>query len=279
MVYRIQKKLWVSLIYSLSYCTTLYSIDPGTFLIGLAGYITLRPIESAIKTCINAFNDNKPPAITYNTLINHNGSGILTVTLPSIPIVRSDASKNLFAFMRNTSAKTYAKTAGILTISGYLYILSRVSWMQAYLAAPTCISYWFADTTFEKLLLLDTDQMHELITQEFMQNFQVHDQKSLKDGIYAFLQNIEEELACWHHYEKFVKRIDTGLYVSEKSLAFASATIKALIPLSSLVIDSIPSINMAKLLGINHQLFAQVQERIARLHYYKNIFLQSTIVI
>lgn len=173
----------------------------------------------------------------------------------------------------------YGKAAVGTVAVGYVYILYCVSSLQRYLTDPKRISLWFSQYDLNKLLLLDMDKMQDLLVQEFVSVYNVSDQKNLKAAVSDFLADMQAELASLEQYQTLAGRIETVSSLGEKCFSPVTDIARSVIPFGGIVLDYMPAVTINTLFFVDSTLKTTVQERISRIHYYKNIFLQSTIVI
>lgn len=173
----------------------------------------------------------------------------------------------------------YGKVQMAAAATGYLYILYSISSLQRYLTDPKRICLWFSEYDLNKLLLLNLDQIQELVIQEFITTYNVSDQKSLKPAVSKFLNDIETELASLQSYQTIAGRINTVSSIAEKCCSPFSDMARTIIPFAGMVLDYAPTVSINNLFFVNSTLQTSIQDRISRIHYYKNIFLQSTIVV
>jgi hypothetical protein len=173
----------------------------------------------------------------------------------------------------------YGKVGLATAATGYVYILYVISSLQRYLLDPKRVSLWFSQYDLNQLLLLDLDKMQELLVQEFISTYNVADQKSLKPAVSSFLEDIETELASLERYQTLSGRIGTVSTVVEKCCTPVTDIARSVIPFAGIALDYIPMISINSIFFVNATLKTTIQERISRVHYYKNIFLQSTIVV
>jgi hypothetical protein len=260
-------------------------VTPLTLAIAAGGYVVARGVEWAGT---KLFSPPMPSPSTGATQMNVNitatGSGSVHLINPTIipvpkPAEPDKSTHNFFDQIKNISFKGYG-TATVTTVgAGYLYLLYSISRMQNYLSSPQRVSLWFPEYELNKLLLLEPQAMHELLIQEFVSSYQVIDQKSLKDGILAFMHDIETELDYLAAYQNTTNRLDKASGFTHKCGSACGYIIRTIIPGSGTALDYAPSVGLPRLFFVDFALKNSVQERISRLHYYKNIFLQSTIVI
>ncbi|MBY0109825.1 MAG: hypothetical protein K2X90_01815 [Candidatus Babeliaceae bacterium] len=186
---------------------------------------------------------------------------------------------NKFHSLQEFYENNYGKLGIAVAISGYVYILYLINSLQRYLTDPKRISLWFSEYDLNKLLLLEPDQMKELLIQEFINIYQVSDPKSLKIAVSKFLNDIEAELKSLAYFENIAGTINSLSLITENCCSPLCYLARNAIPGSGLIIDLIPGVTINNLFFINSKLKMAIQERISRIHYYKNIFLQTTIVV
>lgn len=215
--------------------------------------------------------------ITNN--ITNSGGGTVHFTHPFFPGSLGTHQQMAENFFESLTYTDYAKTALFATGSAYLYLVYTISRTQKYLNDPQRKSLWFYEIPFNTLLMLEPRAMENLLIQEFITLYKVNDQKTLKDSIYAFIQDLEEELSCLTAYQGFITRLETVSQVTQKSASACGYALNYMIPLSGMVLSYLPSLEVSNIFFIDIPLKKSIQERISRIHYYKNIFLQSTIVI
>ncbi len=264
------------------------AVEYALALVAGGGYVVLRVAEWGLNKLFSYAPAPVPAPVPQQTIVNNiNVSGNSQVTLtnpalvPPVPAAASEG-KNILALVDrlvNLPLSSYGKTTLLLAGTGYLYLLYTVRRMQNYLSSTRCISLWFSEQELNKLLLLEPKTMHELLIQEFMSSYQVNDQKSLKDGIVAFMHDLEMELACLTAYKKITQGIDTASGFTARCGAACGSVLKTVIPVSGLAMAVAPSTKLANIFFIDAHLQEKIQERISRIHYYKNIFLQSTIIL
>ncbi len=194
---------------------------------------------------------------------------------PVQPTIQTKAIYSVPEFYRNN----YGKATIVVAITGYLYVLYLVSSLQRYLTDPKRISLWFSEYDLNKLVLLEPEHMKELIIQEFINIYQVSDQKSLKNGVLRFLNDMELELKNLARYERISGIINSLSLITENCCSPFCYLARTALPAAGLILDIVPSFSINNLFFINNKLKIAIQERISRIHYYKNIFLQTTIVV
>lgn len=163
--------------------------------------------------------------------------------------------------------------------TGYLYMLYSINSMQRYLTDPQRVSLWFSEYDLNKLLLIEPDQMQELIVQEFITRYTVSDQKSLKVAVTKFMNDSETELALIDQYQRITGFLDTVSSCAESCCSACTYLARTAIPFAGIALDYMPAVGLHNLFFVNSALKTSIQERISRIHYYKNIFLQSPIVV
>lgn len=270
------------------YQQELQATDPGAA-IGIAiiastGYAVLRTGEWC---AYRLFGSNNPvPSISYTSQTNHiNVSGHSTVHLKNSSAhvqpanSTSSGSNHLYEGFSHIPFKKYGVTGLGAAATGYLYIVYLITQLQQNLTRKECISLWFNEYEFNNFLLLEPHLVQELIVQEFITVYNVHDQKSLKDGIYRFIKDLESELHYLQKYQVVFQRLDAVSKLSGKFSSACSSVMRVCVPLSGLLLDYAPQVGLNSLFFVNTALKNSISERISRLYYYKNIFLQSDLVI
>ncbi len=278
-------------------CTTLFlsfyqqelqATDPGVAvgiaIIASTGYAVLRTGEWC---AYRLFGSNKPvPSISYTSQTNHiNVSGQSTVHLKNSAAhvqpthSTSSGTNHLYERLTRIPFKKYGVTGLGAAATGYLYVVYLIAQLQQSLTRKECISLWFNEYELNNFLLLEPQIVHELITQEFITVYNVHDQKSLKDGIYRFMKDLENELYDLHRYQVISQRLDSVSKLSGKCSSACSSVMRICVPLSGLLLDYAPQVGLNSLFFVNTTLKNGISERISRLYYYKNIFLQSDLLI
>lgn len=252
----------------------LRALDPLSVGIGILG-------TSALITVIAIFNP-APPNVTINqTTLSNSGNGVLYATLasPAKHQAQKRSSWGLNNLFNDIATQDYIKCIIAAAGVGYGYTVYTVIRLQQYLQEKTRISFWFNQYDFNKLLLLDQQQMHGLLAQEFMAVYNVRDQKTLKEGIHQFIADITSEIAALESYITILNRLEQAGNYGQYCSAAGSSVIKTLIPfgLGKVALSCLPQLSINGVFFIDVPLKDAIQERISRLHYYKNIFLQSTI--
>lgn len=210
------------------------------------------------------------PVQTVQPPQSQRGTALDTKTRALLP-----GYESLTALYKDNYGKVWFGTAS----AGYLYILYHVNTLQRYLTDAKRISMWFSEYDLNKLLLIEFDRMHDLLIQEFITMYQVSDKKMLKSAIAAFLNDMETEVRYLEQYKKLSDRIGTVSSIVSKLCSPWYDITRTLVPFSGFVLDYMPSVTINHLFFVDNALKSTVQDRISRIHYYKNIFLQSNIVI
>lgn len=191
----------------------------------------------------------------------------------------STAARNSYGQLTDLYNNHYGKIAMSTVLAGYLYTIYSMSSLQKYLTNPKRVGLWFSEYDLNSLLLLEPDKMQELIVQEFLTIYDVSDEKSLKKAVTQFMNDTETEIACLHRYRTIASGLDTVSSCVSTCCSPCIHFARATIPFAGLALDYIPSVSLDNLFLVNKKLKEGIQERISRIHYYKNIFLQSTIVL
>ncbi len=198
-------------------------------------------------------------------------------TVPTAP--EPKVSMPVYDEFKKICKNHYGSIGLTAALTGYLYLVYSVASLQNYLTDKKRIGFWFSDYDLNKLLLLEFDIMHDLLLQEFISVYHVTDQKSLKTAVSHFLNDMETELVCLDRYATITGRLAAFESFAGTCISPCSGLAKTCIPFAGLVLDYIPTINLHTLFFVDSTLKQTIQERISRIHYYKNIFLQSTITI
>lgn len=263
--------------------TQLYPIDipdiDPKIITGAIGAAAAAGSFAVIKIGQWLFGSTPPPANIHITTFNQHGSGTMHATNHTKASSGSEQKPSFLSRLYEIPFGNYTKGTLAVAATGYCYGVYQITSMQRYLLAPERISLWFKDIEFSKLLLLEQKAIQELITQEFITIYKVKDQKELKSSIFTFMQDLETELACLTQYQTFSGRVETVTGLGGKCISTLGFAVRTLVPISSVALDIVPSISTDKLFFMDSVLKKDIQERIARLHYYKNIFLQSSLVI
>lgn len=210
------------------------------------------------------------PVQTVQQPHSHNRAALHTETRGVLP-----GAECLAAFYKDNYGKIWLGTA----IAGYVCILYHINTLQRYLTDTKRIGMWFSEYDLNRLLLIEFDRMHDLLIQEFITMYQVSDQKILKSATAAFLHDMETELRYLEQYKKLSDRIGTVSSIVSKLCSPWYDITRTLVPFSGFVLDHMPSVTINNIFFVDNVLKSTVQDRISRIHYYKNIFLQANIVI
>ncbi len=242
--------------------------------LGAIGYIGFQWVSKKFE------NPSKAIPITHITnTITNSGGGTVHFINPFYPGAYGTPQQMAENFFESLTVTDYAKMTLLATGSAYLYLVYTIFRTQKYLNAPQRKSLWFYEIPLNTLLMLEPHAMQNLLIQEFITLYQVNDQKTLKDSIHAFIQDLEEELSCLTAYQGFINRLETVSQVTQKGATACGYALNYMIPLSGMVLPYLPSLDLSNIFFIDIPLKKSIQERISRIHYYKNIFLQSAIVI